>query len=204
MRPTKGEMSVAFASAEAIGLMETEEQRHVAVDALLLEDLGGLDAFPGGGELDENAIAGDAGLVVQGDDGARLGDGLVDVVGEAGVDLGGDAAGDDVENLATEGDFEGPEGLRGDVLVRGTGTGILAHLLQHVIDDGLILGLLCGGGDQRRIRGGVLRLELLDRVEVAGVGDDGGVCHEAVRVTMPWCCSFAVNARCPDTNFIKL
>ena len=50
------------------GLVEAEEEGHVAVDALFLEDLGGLDALPGGGELDEDAVAGDAGLVVQGDD----------------------------------------------------------------------------------------------------------------------------------------
>ncbi len=87
-------MRVACASAAGHRLMETEEQSHVAVDTLLLEDLRGADALPCGGQLDENAIARDAGLVVQSDDGARFGDGLVDIVGEAGVDLGGDTAGD--------------------------------------------------------------------------------------------------------------
>ena len=42
------------------GLVQTEEQRHVAVDAFLLQFLGGLDAFPGGGELDQDALAADA------------------------------------------------------------------------------------------------------------------------------------------------
>src|SRR6202042_711137 len=58
-------------------LMKSKEQRHVAVDTLLLEDFGGANAFPGGGQLDENAIAGDACLVVQSDDRVRLVDRLV-------------------------------------------------------------------------------------------------------------------------------
>ena len=89
------------------GLVEAEEQGHVAVDALFFEDLGGLDALPGGGELDEDALAGDAGGFVLLDDVAGGRDGLVDVVGEAGVDLGGDAAGDDLEDLEAEGYGEG-------------------------------------------------------------------------------------------------
>ena len=92
------------------GLVETEEEGHVAVDAFLLEDLGGLDAFPGGGELDEDALAGDAGGLVLRDDVAGGLDGLLGVVGEAGVDLGGDAAGDDLEDLLAEGYGEGLEG----------------------------------------------------------------------------------------------
>ena len=50
-----------------------------------------------------------------------VGDGFLGVVGEAGVDFGGDAAGDDLEDLDTEGDGEGLEGVRGDLLVGGVG-----------------------------------------------------------------------------------
>jgi hypothetical protein len=128
--------------------MDAEEESHIAVDALLLEDLGTLNALPGGGQFNENAVAGDAGLVVQGNDGARLGDGLVGVVGEPGVNLGGDAARDDCKNLASEGNFERPEGLGSDLLIRGVGTCILAHLLEHIIDDGLIFRLLRRCGNQ--------------------------------------------------------
>ena len=46
------------------GLGKAEEQRQVAVDALFLEPLGGADAFPGRGDLDQDALAIDAvGLV---------------------------------------------------------------------------------------------------------------------------------------------
>ena len=115
--PTKGEISVTFGFGGGDGLMHAEEEGHVAVDALFLEDLGGADTLPGGGELDEDALAGDAGLVVLGDDVVGGGDGALGVVGEAGVDLGGDAAGDDVENLAAEGDGERLEGQFRDLLV---------------------------------------------------------------------------------------
>ena len=103
-----------------------------------------------------------------------VGDGLVGVVGEAGVDLGGDAAGDDLEDLEAEGDGEGLEGEGGDFLVGGLVAGVFLGLLEHVVHDGLVLGLFRRGCDERGIRGGILRLVLLDRVDVAGVRDDGG------------------------------
>ena len=43
------------------GLVQAEEQRQVAVDAFLLQHFGGADALPGGGDLDEDAVAADAG-----------------------------------------------------------------------------------------------------------------------------------------------
>ena len=133
-----------------------------------------LDSLPGGGDLDEDALAADAGLVVLRDDLACLRDGLAGVVGEAGVYLGGDAAGDDGEDLASEGDGEGLEGEGGDGLIGGGGAGLGARLLEDAIDDGLVGGHLGGGGDERGVGGGVRRLELFDGVDVAGVGDHLG------------------------------
>ena len=46
------------------GLVQAEEQRKVAVDAFLLKDFGGADALPGGGDLDQDAVAADARMVV--------------------------------------------------------------------------------------------------------------------------------------------
>ena len=68
----------------------------------LLELLGGADAFPGAGDLDQDPLAVDAGLLVQADQPAGLGDGRLGVEAEAGVDLGRDAARDDLEDLAAE------------------------------------------------------------------------------------------------------
>lgn len=81
-----------------------------------LQDLGGLDAFPGGGDLDEDPVFRDTLLLVE-----LQGQGVVSIVvvrvhvqdtyvddvqgllygrlcveGEAGIDLGGDLAGDDL------------------------------------------------------------------------------------------------------------
>jgi hypothetical protein len=48
------------------GLGQGEEEGQVGVDAVVaLEDLGGLDALPGGGDLDEDAVLGDALLLVE-------------------------------------------------------------------------------------------------------------------------------------------
>ena len=106
MRPTKGEIRNAPASAQAIACAQREQQRQVAVDALLLQDLGGADALPGGGDLDQDALAGDAARRVGGDDGARLVDRRRRVEGEVGVHLGRDAARHDAGELRPEGDGE--------------------------------------------------------------------------------------------------
>ena len=83
-------------------LGEAEQQRQVAVDALVLELLGGPDALPGAGDLDQDALAVDARLLVHADQLAGLGQGALGVEAEAGIDLGRDAAGDDLEDLAAE------------------------------------------------------------------------------------------------------
>ena len=57
------------------GLGEREEQGEIAADAFLFELSGGLDAFPGGGHLHENAFLGDAGSLIESDELAGFGDG---------------------------------------------------------------------------------------------------------------------------------
>src|ERR1039457_979237 len=55
-----------FCLSAGDGLVESEEKGHVAVDALFFEDFGCLDALPSGGELDQDALAGDAsGLILR-------------------------------------------------------------------------------------------------------------------------------------------
>jgi hypothetical protein len=53
----------------------------------------------------------------------------------------------------------------------------LLGLEQNVIDDLRVRGHTGSGGNQRRIRGRILRLNLLDGLDIAGVGDYG--CHLA-------------------------
>jgi len=51
------------------GLCETKEQGEVAVDGIVTFELfGGLDAFPGGGYFDEDALFGDADGFVESDE----------------------------------------------------------------------------------------------------------------------------------------
>ncbi len=69
------------------------------MDAFLFANRGGLCAFPGRGDLDEHALAVDAELLVEADEVAGLLDGGFGVEGKAGVDFGGNATGDDVEDL---------------------------------------------------------------------------------------------------------
>ena len=109
------------------GLLEAEQEGEVAVDALLLEVTGGLDTLPGRGDLDQDALLGDADLLVESDEllglwedkhvessgnccsggcsargCAHLGLGRLLVERESGVNLGRDAAGNDVEDLLAE------------------------------------------------------------------------------------------------------
>lgn len=95
-------------------LAEGEEKGEVAVDALdSLEVLGSLDTLPGGGDLDEDALLGDAGILVETDDLLGLGDGGLLVEGETGIDLGRDTAGDDLQDLDTKVDEELVQGRLG-------------------------------------------------------------------------------------------
>lgn len=84
-------------------------------------------------------------------------DRLLGVERESSVDLGGDLAGDDVENLAAKLDQQAVEGVV-DLAVD------VATLFLAVGDSSVyqlgVLGLLGGGQDERRVGGGILRLIL--------------------------------------------
>ena len=99
--------------------------------------------------------------------------GLVDrglsVEGEAGVDLGGDLARDDLENLLAELDKEAVEGGV-DLLINGAA--VLLGVVDSLIDQLCVLGLLGRGQDERRVGRCILRLVLVDGGKVAGVADD--------------------------------
>lgn len=91
------------------------------------------------------------------DDVQSLVDGLLGVEGESSVDLGGDLAGDDGENLTAELDQQAVESMVDLALD-------VATLLLAVGDGSVyqlgVLGLLGGGQDERRVGGGILGLVL--------------------------------------------
>ena len=148
------------------GLGERKEQGEITTDAFLFEFGGGLDAFPGGGHLHEDAFLGDAGGLIEGDQFAGLGDGGGLVEGEASVDFGGDASWDNLEDFGAEGDEERVDG----------GLDALALVvLGGLLEEGLVLRHLDGLEDEARVGRSVQRLEGLHGGEVAGVGDDLGV-----------------------------
>ncbi len=153
------------------GLHEREQQGHVALDAFLLQHLGGADSFPGRGELDQHALAADAGGFVQVDQFAALVDRALGVERQARVDLGRDAARDDLEDFGAEGD---QQAVDDDV---GRFAGVIAH---GFLEQRLVRILLDGLQDQRRIGGRVLRLVLRELLEIARIGDDGGVLLQLV------------------------
>lgn len=170
------------------GLRKGEHKSKVGVDAVLrLQDVGGLDTLVGGGDLDQDAGLVNASLLVKlqsvsgcdseggfyeathVNDAEGLGNGGLGVEGETGVDLGGDLAGNDLENLLTELDEEVVKGAVNLVVDRATGG--LAELDSSVDELG-VLGLLGSGEDQGGVGGGILRLVLVNGSEVTRVANN--------------------------------
>jgi hypothetical protein len=108
------------------------------------------------------------------DDAEGLLNGDLLVEGEAGVDLSGDLAGDNLQDLGTETDEQVVKGhvdLLGDILA------VLLAVGDSLVDELGVLGLLGGGEDEGRVGGGILRLVLANGGEVTGVADDGLSCE---------------------------
>lgn len=94
------------------------------------------------------------------------------VEGEAGVDLGGDLSGDDVEDLLAKLDQQAVEGIVN--LLLNVGGALFLGVGNGDIDQLGVLGLLGGNEDQRRVGGGILGLVFANGGKVARVGDDNG------------------------------
>ena len=150
--------------------MDPEEQREVAVDAFLLQLLGGFDSGPRGGDLDEDALPGDAGTFILFDNGPRLLHRLLRVERQPRVDLGGNAPGNDLEDLFAERDGQVLEGQLRHLVVGGIVAELLLGIQQHIVHDFAVGRHLRRGGQQRRVGRRILRLRLFDRFDVAGIG----------------------------------
>lgn len=103
-------------------------------------------------------------------DAESLLDGDILVEGETGVDLSGDLAGDDLQDLAAELD---EQVVKGDVNLLVELLAVLLAVGDSVVDELGVLGLLGGGEDEGGVGGGILRLVLANGGEVARVADDG-------------------------------
>ena len=156
------------------GLHEAEQQRQVAVDPLALELLRGADALPGARDLDQHALAPDAGRLVATDEATRPFRGRARVEAQARLDLRRDAAGHALEDLAAEGDEQRVRHRRLAVLA------CASRLAQRLLHERAVARVLRGLEDQARVGGGVARPIARDGVEIARVGDDDGVARQGL------------------------
>jgi len=102
-------------------------------------------------------------------------EGLLDtglsVEGESGVNLGGDLAGNNLEDLLAELDEESIKDSI-DLVVDALAIGVLLAVGDSVVNKLGILGLLRGCQDQGRVGGGILGLVLVNGSKVTRVADD--------------------------------
>ena len=83
-------------------LGQREQQGQIAVDMLALEGFGRSDAFEGRGDLDQDAVTGDAAGLIRRDHGAGLVDGRTGVEGKIRIDLGRHPAGHELGEFGAE------------------------------------------------------------------------------------------------------
>lgn len=96
------------------------------------------------------------------DDVQGLVNGGLGVEGQPGIDLSGDLAGDDLEDLLAELDKEAVQSSV-DLLVDGLA--LLLTVGNSSVNEGSVLGLLGSGQDQGWVGGGILGLVLADGCE---------------------------------------
>src|SRR5262249_28958678 len=135
----------------------------------------GPNAFPRAGNFDQNPLATNPGILVHADQLAGLGQRSLGVKTKAGIDLSGDTTGNDLEDLATEGD----EQLVHERNAAGRGVAGGPHgKVECLVHEVLVVRLLGRLEKERRIRGRVLRLVFGDGFEIARVGHDGRVAFQ--------------------------
>jgi hypothetical protein len=170
-------LNAAFCASHCLG--HAEEEGEVAMDAFFLQDFSGFDAFPGGGDLDQHALAIRASSFVEADDLAGLVEGGLGVKGETSVHFGADAAWDDLEDLLAKVNEDAVDhGIHQSI----AGEAAALHVGHAFVDEAAILGLLCSSQNQRGVGGGVLGLVSLHGLEVACVCDYHGVLLQLIKL----------------------
>ncbi len=155
------------------GLAEREQQREVGVNAAQLQLARRLDAFPGGGDLDEHAVDVHAFGLVQLDQALGTCHGGRGIEGQARIDFSGDTARNGVQDLAAEAHQHAVHDLVEAAAL------VLGHGGTH---QRCVLGLLHRLEDERGIGGRIPRLELGQLVEVAGIGHHGRVLSKRIKL----------------------
>ena len=144
------------------------------MDAFALQLLCGTDPLPGRGNLDEHPIAADAGVVIETDQLTSLGHRGLGIEAQTSVHFSGHPSGHDLENLLTEGDADLIQCFSHNGFGRGGGSQQSPRFLQGAINQLLVGGDLGRRKNQRGVGGRVTGSELLDGIDIAGVGDHHG------------------------------
>ena len=161
-----------------------------------MQHLGGADAFPRRGDLDQDAFARNAVLGVERDEPVRLVEQCLRVKREVRIRLGGDAARHDFQNLQAEQHEQLVHDLVQQRLAARPG---LAGVGDGFLNQALVGGHLRGLENQRRIRRGILRRVFLQRGEIPGVGDDAGELLELVELVHNILKAFQLCEHCRKT-----
>ena len=155
-------------------LRPVEDQRQVAVDARALQLLRGADAFPGGGELHQDALAADLAVGIVLNDLLGAGDRGGRVERKVGVHLGRDASGDELGERRAD--------RHGQAIGDGGDTRFRLAGLPRTPGDGIVHRVLELGGSEglqhdRGVGRAVDGPQPPHGLDVAGVGDHR--CHRA-------------------------
>mmetsp|Transcript_3353 Transcript_3353/g.7968 ORF Transcript_3353/g.7968 Transcript_3353/m.7968 type:complete len:258 (+) Transcript_3353:532-1305(+) len=180
----KGRDQVCSCLSGRRGLQKAKNESNVALDALLFQNLGCLNALPGSGQLDEDSIFADAHFLVHLDDAPGSLDAGLGIIAQTNVDLGRDATLDQSGQLGTQiyrqfvhgkidfGFEIGHGGVSASELLFGVHDGIGNHVLVAFVAVGTRLadeeGIGRGIGHETGL--GVF----FDHVQVAAVDGDGG------------------------------
>ena len=136
-----------------------------------MENLGGADPLPGGGDLDQHALTTHPDLLIETDQVTGLVKGCFGIEGKTGVNLRADASRNDLQDLTTEKNQCVVDDLFEKIGPCKTRSLVICNRL---VEERAILGIKHGLEDQGRIRRGILGLKLTDILKVAGIGDDCG------------------------------
>ncbi len=146
------------------GLSKRKQQRQVGLNAFFFQLLRCADAFPGGGDLDQHAVTAYASFVVQVDQTVRTLENRGFIERQTRIHLGGNTPRHDFENLLT---------YRHRKTVAGQAD-VTVAVLHSLIQQRGIAWNRRRLEQQGRVSGGVLRLELGEGGEIAGIGYNGG------------------------------
>ena len=136
-----------------------------------MQHLGGTNPLPGGGNLDQDALAADSGLLVETDEITGFIKGSGSIKGETGIDLGADAARYDFQNLQSKEDQRIIDDL---VEMNGAGKCRALVIGNRLVEQTAVFRLKNRFENQRGVGRGILRCKFPNGFKISRVGNNGG------------------------------